>query len=442
SITRVVNPTVPGPQFNYVFVADLFIIGAGIDDSIIRKAIDIGVAKGKGSLGKSDLYRKAMESVKVSGENRGLLFVDVSKIVDLIKAFPIPGLDQANVTDGIEKTLGVIETIAGALSFNYSKKAVDRIDFNMFFAKNKNVKDADILDAWSVKPADIKNLSFVPSGAVLFSMSNTVDIAKLWELWKNSLRQQAPERADEILSTVDQFESDTGVSIQDDILSWIGDEFGFLLSDVDMGGLFPFPKIALIIKVTDGAKATASLGKITNVIVEKSVPEGVTEETEGEAAASPIKASSESYGGQTLQSLEIRLPYQSLTPAYAVMDDYLIIGTSKETVKNLIDTKDGKAKSVKSDAAFKTATKGFPVKVNQLGFLNATRALDLIIEITTWANSLQQQAAGTPSTETAAAITETVIPVLNALKTVESIGVVAVNEKDGIEQSVHIEIKK
>ena len=243
SVTRVVNPTTPGPQFNYAFIADLFIIGAGLDDSVIKQVIDLSLSKGKGSLGKSDKYAEAMDKVKVSGEIRSLLFVDVTKIVDLVRAFPIPGIDEAGVTEGIERTLGVIKTIAGALSFNYSGKTVDRVDYNMFFAKSDTVTDSDILEAWNIKPADLKNLSFVPSGSILFSMSNTVDIGKLWELWKNSLRQQSPERADEIFSTIDKFESDTGVSIQDDIIAWIGDEFGFLLSDIDMGVCSRFRKL-------------------------------------------------------------------------------------------------------------------------------------------------------------------------------------------------------
>ena len=184
-----------------------------------------------------------------------------------------------------------------------------------------------------------------------------------YELWKSSLRQQDPERADVILSAVDSFEKDAGISIENDILSWMGNEVAFLISDVDLQGLFPFPKLALMVKVKDEAKAESSMKKLVDVVVKKAVPPGVTEAAEGEEAPpSPIKTSEESYSGTTMQSLEITLPYQSLSPAYTVMDDTLIIGTSKETLKNLIDTKTGKADSITSDSSYKAVSKSFPKK--------------------------------------------------------------------------------
>ena len=182
AVTRVINPSVPGPQFNYAFVADLFLMTAGIDDSVMKQAIDIAEAKGKGALGESKKYKESMDKLKVTGELRGLVYVDVAKIVDLVKAVPLPGagLDQgALIADQIESTLGVIDSIAGAMSFSYVKGALDTVNMSMFFAKNKDIEDPAILEAWGVGPAVAENLTFVPSGAIVFSDSNTVNLAGL-----------------------------------------------------------------------------------------------------------------------------------------------------------------------------------------------------------------------------------------------------------------------
>ena len=70
--------------------------------------------------------------------------------------------------------------------------------------------------------------------------------------------------------------------------------------------------------------------------------------------------------------------------------------------------------------------------------------MDVVVQITTWASNLQQAAAGATGEAgagAAAQMTETVVPVLNAFKSVKSMGVAAVNSDEGIEQDLKIKIQ-
>lgn len=451
NVTRVLNPAVPGPQFNYAFLSNLFVMGIGIDDTAVKKVIDLGTGSGGKALGNNAQYKEAMELVRIKGELRGIVYVNIGQIVNLIKAFPIPTeVGGVPFTEGIERTLGAIKAIAGAVSFQRERNKLEGIYVKLFFLKNDAITDPDILAAWDVKPAESKSLRFIPENSLLFSVSNSLDLGRLWELWQTNIRQQTPEQGETILSAIDTFEADSGISIQEDIISWIGEEIGFVVSDVDLGGLFPFPKIAIIINVKDEGKAGDSLGKLLNVLVERSMPPGV--EGDEEVVESPITLGEETYAGEMIKYLEIKLPYQGLMPAYAILEDFLVIGSSRETVKSFIDVRRGDSKSITSDPIYRKTTADFARKVNQLGFINIARALEITIDITNWANTLRQTAEAAAGTEEGAEAggvaatglpdpTKTIIPFLQSLKSIHSVGVAAVNEKKGVDETVYIRIE-
>ncbi|MBI1883798.1 MAG: DUF3352 domain-containing protein [Chlamydiae bacterium] len=460
-ISRLRNPNVPGPEFNYAIIGDIFALTIGVDDTGIRKVADLVSKKSMEALGSSTQYKDAVGALKIRGDLRGIIFVNMSKIVDLIKAMPAPEGTPKGFTEGLEQTLGTIKSVAAAVGFDRGMLV------KLFFVKNQEVAAASpqgqLLTGWDSLPKETQSLKYLPEDSLLLTVSNSIDFMKIWDVWQKNLETQNADQAKAILDGLASFEKDSGVQIKQDILSWLDDEVCFSITNVDMSGLFPFPHLVFLAKVKDGGKALEGMQKIADYAVHKSAPEGVSapagqtaglsENTEGDTAllSSPqptpspsllgqIKVSEEEYNGVNIHFLEVQLPYQTLNPSYALVNNFLVIGINKDSVKHVIDVSKGTSKAVTEDSAFRSTTADFSPKVNQVAFLNMEKTLQVVIDITNWANNLQK-GRGEAGAQTDQIIQENVIPFLESLRVFKSIAVEAVNENHGIKETMYVQME-
>jgi hypothetical protein len=455
-ITRIRNPQVPGPEFNYAFIGNIFALGVGVDDSGIRKVVDLVSKKTSDSLASSAQYKDAVEVLKVRGDLRGLVFINMTKIVDLVKALPTPEGTPQSFAQSIEQTLGAIKSISGAVGFDRGMLV------KLFFAKNKEVKQPEILASWEANPKAAESINFLPEDTLLLTASNSIDFAQIWDGWQKNLETQNPDQSKAIADGVASFEKDSGLKIKEDILALLGEEVCFAVTNIDMGGLFPFPHVAILAKVKDEQKALDVMKRLSDYAISKSAPTGVspgatsetpapateaspetatpTTETPTNAPLTQMTTGKETYNGVDINFLEVSLPYQTLNPSYAVVSNLLIIGGNKETVKSIIDVTKGTKSSVTKSKNFKESTINFNSKVNQLAYVNVDRALALVIEITKWANNLQR-ARGEAAAQTDQLIQENVLPLLDTLKVFKAVAVEAVNQDHGIEETVYVKME-
>jgi hypothetical protein len=435
-MTRVRNPQAPGPEFNYAFIGDLFVLGVGTDDSGVRSVVDLVAKKTTNSLSTSDQYKEAVGTLKVRGDLRGVVFVNMSKVVEMLKSLPTPEGTPAGFAAGLEQSLGAIKSIAAAIGFDHGMLV------KLFFAKNKEGQSSQLLAGWDSEPKEAKSVSFLPEDSLLLSVTNSLDFSSIWESWQKNLESQSPDQAKAINDAVAAFEKDSGLSVKNDILPLLGDELCFAITSVDMGGLFPFPHIAILAKVNDESKALATMQKLSDYAVKSSVPAGVTPAAEGEAQAPApsVKSGKEAYNGTDINFLEIQLPFQSLNPSYSVSKGFLMIGINKETVKSVLDVASGSKGSVVKSKAYQDSTVNFSSKVNQVAFLNMDKTVALVIEITKWANNLQK-ARGETSAQADQVIQDNVLPFLETMKVFKAIALEAVNKDHGIEETVYLQME-
>ncbi len=458
-ITRVKNPKVAGPEFNYSIVGNIFALEVGLDDSGLRKVIDLASKKSSESLGSNEEYKKAIGNLKIRGDLRGLIYVNMAKIVDLIKALPKPEGASENLTAGIEQTLGSIQSISGAVGFD------NGLLVKLFFMKNSAAAPSPAMTGWESGPKETESLSFLPDGSLILTASNGLELSKIWDAWQGSMQTQGANQAAIIQEGVSNFEKEANISIKNDILASLDNEVCFAITNVDMSGLFPFPHVAILAKVKDEAKISSVMKTLMDYVVKKSAPSGVSASSgetssvnaDGSAAvteestadtqtvtAAPVTPSlaqvslgKEEYQGVEINYLEVQLPFQTLNPSYAVTNGFLIIGINKDTVKSLIDVVKGGKSAVAQSQSFKNATPNFNAKVNQLGFVNMERTLDLVIQITKWAQKFQKASGA----QTDAMLEENVIPFLESLKVMKAVAVEAINRDSGIEETLYIQME-
>lgn len=455
-ITRIRNPQIPGPEFNYAFVSDVLVLGIGIDDSGVRKVVDLASKKSSDSLSSNAEYKNAIGVLKLRGDLKGIIYMSMARIIELVKSLPTPEGTPAGFTAGLEQTLGAIKAIVGAASFDRG------LLVKLFFIKNTEVASPEIMAAWNASPRPAESLNFLPEGSLLLTVSNSLDLAKLWDSWQANLGTQNPEQAKIVMDALAAFEKDSGIVVKDQIISLLGDEICFAITNIDMSGLFPFPHVAILAKVKDEAKAQEVMKKILDYTILKSAPAGVSAttpatETTSTAVATEVTGTAtpaeetapvpqmttaqEDYNGVKITSLEIQLPYQTLNPSYATVNGFLVIGVNKDSLKNIIDVVKGTKPSVAKGQEFKDVTVGFSPKTNQMAFLNFKRTIDIIVEITKWANNLQKGRGGEAAAQTDQLLQENILPLLESLKVIKAVAVEAVNQDKGIEETLYVQIE-
>lgn len=467
-LTHVKSADPTAPELNYVFLKGVLVLGVGKTKEALEKVVDIYNGKTGESLAQSKDYQRLNTLCSGVGKNIvGKFFMDFEKISQSVGGINIPVPGAAGPTN-IAAPLSMLKTIGGVTWMD------NGINTKIFVVPNKANMDEATRTLWDVKPQKAGSLDLIPEGTVLYSVSNSIDVAGLWKIWQNNLSKSAPDQAKVVTDAIAQAEKTMGMTIEGDIIPWIGDEIGYTFNDVNVEGIFPIPKMALIIKVKDEAKARKFLDKMVELIntqaaaatavpAAAAVPAAPAAEAAapGTAAAAPaapatpaagtpapaappfqLKLDKSSYSGVEINSVNVPLVGKGLSPGYSFINGYLVIGTSSSIFEKMIDVSQNKGSALKNDANFKKIAAEVSGDVNQLGYINTEKIFDVAVDICNWIISFQQlnvpgaAIAPVQVEATKKILGETVIPILKCLKAVKVVGISTVYTKDGIEQNI------
>ncbi len=459
------DPT--APELNYAFLDNVLVLGVGKTRNALENVVDLYKGKKGESIASSENFQKFLSLTSdVKGKNIGLFYMDFEQIAKAVEGakLPIPGAGA-----NLSQTLSLLKMIGGVSTLH------DGIFTKIYVVPNKQGMDPSTRALWEVKPQVLTSIKYVPEGTVLYSVTNSMDVRKLWNLWKDNLSKQAPDQAKTIMDAIATAETNIGMSVEGDLLSWIGDEIAYTFNEVNLETVFPIPKMALIIKVTDKAKAQAFIDKLVDYANRQAVAKPVAATPAAEAVPAAGAAATETpvapavgepataapvtpaapvqlnfqesnYGGVPIKFISVPLVGKGLTPGYAFLDDFLILSTSTSTLEKMIDVSQGKGKSLLKDPNYMSVSAELPAKTNQLGYVNTQRIFDIAIDICNWIISFQQlnlPPAAAPGALTAAqtnatqkVLQDTVIPLLKAMKAVRVIGINTTYTDNGIEQII------
>jgi hypothetical protein len=152
-------------------------------------------------------------------------------------------------------------------------------------------------------PTEVRSIAFQPLGTILYTAFNTFDpglvYRQLTDYAVDATRIQMDVqgmadsmRADSLVrSNIAAFERETGLDIEEDILSWVGGEVSFSITGVDRSGFFPVPEFAFAIANKDQGRARAFFQKFETLLADAA----------RERASMPVSWQAEEHEGQTIR---------------------------------------------------------------------------------------------------------------------------------------------
>ncbi len=173
------------------------------------------------------------------------------------------------------------------------------------------------------------SLKFIPDSAIFYDWGICYDLEQSWGLARQKLAEY-PALAQGIDKFKSRLEKHFNINIRQDILPVIGQEIGGYLTDVDMQGTYPFPRLLVFVKIQDRVKAGRLLEKLT------------------QNPATTLH--SEEYDHVAIHYVSLPLG-ANMDPGYAFLGDYFLAATSRQLLKKSIDAYNDSMHSIVSDDA-------------------------------------------------------------------------------------------
>jgi hypothetical protein len=181
---------------------------------------------------------------------------------------------------------------------------------------------------------DLSNdsLKLVPVNAIVYNWGGCYDFGEYWQSARQRL-QENPQWAGPMRRIKRGLERRLHVNIKRDVLPLLDHEIGGYLTDVDMQGKYPFPRLLIFVKVQDRTKAEHLLEQLT--------------------ANAVTMLQSEDYNHVNIHYISLPLG-ANMDPGYGFVGNYLLVATSRQLLKVSIDAYNDSMPSIVSDDAVKS----------------------------------------------------------------------------------------
>lgn len=211
-------------------------------------------------------------------------------------------------------------------------------------------------------------LSFAPATSLLVHATDLARPQRIYDLANklSSVGMPGGNAGGSMEERLKAFETHLGFTIKDDLVPALGNQLGLFLNAVKMDGM-PVVDAALVVQIADKAKmdkVLAGTEKFVNTVWKARTTQGknADEQDSGEMKT-------ERYNETKIKYVEV--PGQpGYSPGFAIVGDYVILATTRESIRSMLDIKAGKAASLLSSDSFKSLGSQISGAANSLVFLN------------------------------------------------------------------------
>ena len=235
-----------GVKLAYVRLRDLLIISPKASGRL-EDIIDVYRHK-QSSLARDPQFIFVNHNAYPSGD--ALVFINMNHVSDIWR----------NAMDSRLQTYGYHQAAFAVYGLSYMPGDVSK--YKMIAGLDE--KEIPVAMRKNLACPDLSNdsLKLVPVNAIAYNWGGCYDLGEYWQSAKERL-QENPQWAYPIRRIKRGLERHLHINIKRDVLPLLGHEIGGYLTDVDMQGKYPFPRLLVFVKVQDRLKAEHLLDQLT-----------------------------------------------------------------------------------------------------------------------------------------------------------------------------------
>ena len=295
----------------YVRIRDLLVI-APESWGHLEKVVDT-YQQQHGLLEKDPLFNFVRQNAYPSGD--GLVFVNPNLFSDLWR----------DEMDSRLTPLGYQTAAFPVYGLSYMPGVVSK--YKVMVGLDEKYMPSGMRKTFSCPALNNDTLKLVPANAIAYNWGACYDFEQAWVTAKQDLEGN-PVFTEGIDKFIRRVEKHFHVSFKRDVFPVLGHEIGGYLTDVDMQGTYPFPRLLVFIKIKDRPAAERLMDKFMK---------------------NPIMTlQNEEYDHVAIRYISLPLG-ANMDPGYAFLDDYLLVATSRQLLKRSIDAYNDALRSIVSD---------------------------------------------------------------------------------------------
>ncbi|OGL44371.1 MAG: hypothetical protein A2161_02825 [Candidatus Schekmanbacteria bacterium RBG_13_48_7] len=221
-------------------------------------------------------------------------------------------------------------------------------------------------DLLEVAPGKLSTMSYLPQNMLLFKAANQNSLKFAWDYFNEEIED--PDSASEeknkprtkIKEKFKPYEDLAGINVESEIIDILGSELVFGITSARPTELFQIPQMILILNIKDQKRCEELMKKVELYFEKKYKDKNGKFETSN-------------YGNYALRKFNVSI----FAPVYVIDGDFLLVGTSLQVLKDLLDTKSGSQPGfLDSPEMVKLSTEWIPSKLNALSYFNIGKSAE------------------------------------------------------------------
>ncbi len=346
---------IPGLSLAYSFNGNLLLISTS-KPKLVQLLENMDMEENK--LADDPLYQSVLE--KLPRPRYSTLFMNLSGIPQIAENIinSLRALQMINKDRDLQQALEISDILAPyftktvkAMGTAYQAREEGHqiaTTYTMLYPEIADTIFSPLLDK---EPADFEYEQYLPRKTGSFYASNVLTFHDIWGIFQK-VTKELPEEMNP-MDQLETFQQEIGFSIENDFLSWMGDEWCFVQMIMDLNSIVPTNRAAIFFSVNDVEKANQTLDKIHEFIQKNEVP---------------VTIEGEQYRGTAITTYRPPIPVIPLSPSWCIDEGKLIFASDAGLLREMLDVKAGSVSGIKRNRYYRELTTMMEKPSNFLSF--------------------------------------------------------------------------
>lgn len=321
----------PGEETRAAWCRSGDILVAATDRKRVEKIVSRQLGREGGpALAGNRAFRESFRGLDPGA--RGVFYLEIrplaASLAEAVADFELHEGGQAvYYLGGLLRAIGTVERIAG--NFDFDPRAY-REEFRLYLDEAGGSRA--LLDLLTIPPRSWEVLNYIPAGVADFS-AGFLAPEKVYRPLTRFIAA-GPGGGGELVKIWEEKQEEAGIRVEEDILSWLGDEFAFCTvtlgrSLFDPGGWAFLGRCA----------SPGDLDRFLSGLARR-------------ARAEDLNVVEEEYGGWDFYTLYLPVPLFPVTPAAGRVGEFFVLASRRDILTGIVDTYDRREPSIRQDPDF------------------------------------------------------------------------------------------